>query len=167
MKRFVILIAVLMAGCVAVDASKSGPLELELSAGMDEYRAASQAMDDVIARSDGDSRQQLMKFRADADAIVAEIYAAWQSDEPITAERAGELYRQARQVYTEAERAILPVLPFLSQDDIYLLSKLKSRAERIDRTYSRLAYKWGQQKEAMQAGIELAILAMKMGVITL
>lgn len=167
MKPGMLFLILTMAGCTVTQVADTSGL---LSSAVDlreEYIAASSAVVKVTNEVPTEDGLKLLSLKIRADKLLEDVDRHWLEIASLDMDQIDSYYQRGKQIYIEAEALVIPRLPYLSQDTILSLSKIRQAAIVVDLKYQTIAGFKSQNSELVRAGMELVVLALKIGVLTL
>jgi hypothetical protein len=167
MRIMLLLIAVLVGGCTSqqvLDNAQTANALIDLRI---QYDSASEALDAFIDQMPTEAGLQLLELQQDADRFVAEVTAAWRASPDLSPEYLDGIYQRGRALYLRGYDIILPIVDTLPPGTVTALVRLQAQAERIDAMYQQIKSQDAETRRMIAAGLELATLALKIGVLAL
>jgi len=131
------------------------------------YDDAARGLDDVIDDLPVETALALLDLKQEADRYVAELTRAWRRSPDLSADALESYYLQGRALYLRGRAIVAPVVHQLPPDTYARLLRLQRAAERIDGLYQQIQGQDAQTRQLIQAGLELATLALKIGMVAL
>ncbi len=161
------VVALALYGCTSqqvIDqaATANALLDLRIS-----YDAARENLDGVIDSLPTETGLALLELQQDADKYVAEVTAAWRVNPDLSPAALDAIYMQGRELYHRGIDIIEPIADSLPPGTITALVKLQYMAERIDGMYHDIKNTDAETQQMIRAGLELATLALRVGVLVL
>lgn len=157
----------LLAGCTSqqvLDNAQTANALIDLRI---QYDSASAALDAVIDQLPTESGLQLLELQQDADRFVSEVTAQWRASPDLSPEYLDSIYRRGRALYLQGYNIILPIIDTLPPGTVTSLVRLQAQAEAIDAMYQQIQAQDAETRRMIAAGLELATLALKVGVLAL
>ena len=108
---------------------------------------------------------QLLDLQEATDAYVARLENAWRMG--LSPEQLDQLYLEGRALYLRGQSLLLPLADTLPPQTWALLGRFSQQAQAVDELYLRIKSGDPQTREMIRAGIALATLALRVGMMTL
>ena len=170
MKRFAILLMVsvlLAGGCTSQQVLDNAQMANALIDMRIQYDSARQALDAVIDQLPTETGLQLLELEQDADSFVAAVTASWKLNPDLSPAYIDRIYTQGKAIYQRGYDIIYPQLDALPPGAVTALVRLQAKAEAIDEMYQRVKNADADTRQMVTAGLELATLALKIGVLAM
>ncbi len=169
MRHVLVIIGVLLAvsGCTSqqvLDQAQTANVLIDLRI---QYDSASEALDAVIDQMPTETGIQLLELQQDADRFVEEVTASWRANPDLTLEYLDGIYQRGRALYMRGYSIIMPIIDTLPPGTVTALVRLQAQAEAIDAMYQQIRTQDAETRRMVAAGLELATLALKVGVLAL
>jgi len=160
-----LLLTLPLAACntsdVADDAAAANAL-LEFRATYADLKRQLEARVDELPTETG---LALLDLEEAADRYVDRLSVAWRDG--VTLDELDALYREGAALYHQGEALIAPVRQQLPPDTRAALARFRDQARRIDALYRKLRHGDPARQEMIRAGLELATLALRIGLAAL
>jgi len=169
MRHAIVIIAALMAGvgCTSQQVLGNAKTANALIDLRIQYDSASAALDAVIDQLPTETGLQLLELQQDADRFVADVTAQWRASPDLSPEYLDGIYRRGRALYLRGYSIIFPIIDTLPPGTVTALVRLQAQAEAIDAMYQQIQNQDAETRRMISAGLELATLALKIGVLAL
>ena len=169
MRHVLVIIAALLAGsgCTSqqvLDQAQTANALIDLRI---QYDSASEALDAVIDQMPTETGIQLLELQQDADKFVEEVTVRWRANPDLTPAYLDSIYQRGRSLYVRGYNIILPIIDTLPPGTVTALVRLQAQAEAVDAMYQQIRAQDAETRRMIAAGLELATLALKVGVLAL
>ncbi len=127
-----------------------------------------QVRDELLTQIDGlptETGVALLELQQTADAYVTRLESAWKTG--LTPDQLDRMYLEGRSLYLRGEALLLPLADTLPPQTWALLGRFHQQAQAVDELYLRIKSGDPQTRELIRAGLALATLALKVGMMTL
>jgi hypothetical protein len=162
------LIAVLLLftwGCTTTEVADNAEAASAMLALQQDYE---QVRDELTRELDSlptETGLMLLDLQQSADAYVEKLKTAWSAG--LTADQLDALYLEGRSLYLRGEALLLPLTDTLPPRTWALLGRFAQQAQAVDDLYLRIKSGDPQTRELIRAGLALATLALRVGMMAL
>jgi hypothetical protein len=158
-------IALALSACTSTDVADNAEAANALLDLRQEYQLV---RDDLASQIDGlptETGVALLDLAQATDAYVARLETAWQAG--LTPDQLDRLYMEGRSLYLRGEALLMPLVDTLPPQTWALLGRFSQQAQAVDNLYLRIKSGDPQTRELIRAGLALATLALRVGMMTL
>lgn len=165
MKTIILVVVLFLAGCTASDmlyTTKTANAMIDLQL---EYGRSSMVLDANLDNLPPNAKQELSAIKDRADQLSAEVRGAWRNGQ-LTYDRLDVFYKQGDSIYSDALKVVGANWDHLTPQSQLAVKQIQILAAQVDASYKQ-ARSEQESSQLLEAGVEMATLALRLGLVLL